>query len=296
MPELLKASAEYIDSGYQPEKHKDYRLSIQLRLDGFSFAYIHHYSLELVLLQDYRTSFKSNQNAEERWQIINDYFIKHLEHLSINAASFFKVSISIDHKEYCLNASSLFKDQKLNEQIEFNQHIPYSFISHSQSISGTERTIIFALPKVIHSTLSDYFADSNLMHLAGVLENEIHKKHKNQNLGNQIYVYVSNRDMHIMVMNNEDLLYHNAFKYTSKEDFIYFILLVYDQLNLNPEKDSLTFSGDLSRSSALFGITWQYIRNTSFIHQPNGILLNSTFDQIPIHQYFLLIQSTLCES
>lgn len=296
MPELLKASAEYIDSGYQPEKHKEYRLSIQLRLDGFSFAYIHHYTLELLLIQDYRISFKSHQHTAERWQIINDFFTKHLEHHSIHGSSFTKVTVFFDHKEYSLNANSLFKDQRLDEQIEFNQHIPYSFNSHAQSISGTERTMIFAVPQLIHNTLSDYFTDSKLMHSAGVLENEIHKKHKNKNLGNQVYVQVSNRDMHLIVMKNEDLLYHNAFKYTSKEDFIYFILLVYDQLSLNPEEDSLTFLGDLSHSSALFGITWQYIRNISFIHQTNGILLNSTFDQMPIHQYFLLIQSTLCES
>ena len=73
MPELLKASAEYIDSGYQPDKHKDYRLSIQLRLNGFSFAYFDQAKLSLVLLQDYKINFIGNQNTAERWQKINEH-------------------------------------------------------------------------------------------------------------------------------------------------------------------------------------------------------------------------------
>lgn len=295
MPELLKASAEYIDSGYQPENHKDYRLSIQLRLDGFSFAYIDHHHLTLLLLQDFRISFSGKLSIEERWHKINDYFQNHLDHHHINRSSFAKVHISLDHKEYSLNAHSLFQEQKLDDQLLFNQDISYPFQTERQNISGTNRIILFAIPKVLKGTLNDYFGETTIMHTAAVIENELHKKHKNKKLGNQIYVNVSNRDLHIIVMNQEKMLLHNAFTYTSKEDFIYFILLVYDQLNLNPEEDSLCFMGDLSRSSALFGITWQYIRNLSFIQENKGISLNSSFDQMPIHQYFILIQSTLCE-
>lgn len=295
MPELLKASAEYIDSGYQPDKHKDYRLSIQLRLNGFSFAYIDHHNLSLVFLQDYRISFIGNPNIEERWRKINEHLLKFLDHHSMHQSSFSKVHISLDHKEYTIHANSLFHDQKLKEQILFNQNISYPYNVQAQSISGTERTILFTIPKVIEDSIVDYFGEDKMMHSAGILENEILKKHKNKKLGNQVYIYISHRDMHLLVMNNESLLFHNAFSYTSKEDFIYFILLVYDQLNLNPEEVPVNFLGDLSRSSALFGITWQYIRNISFIHQTNGIQLSSSFDQMPVHQYFLLIQSTLCE-
>ena len=296
MPELLKASAEYIDSSYQPEKHKDYRLSIQLRLDGFSFAYFEPYSMSLLMLQDYRLSYNSNQNTQEKWQEINEYFVHHLDHFSIHKSNFAELIISIDHKEYSLACSALFKDQQQEEALLFNQSIPYSFHTLNTAMAGTERNLLFAIPKIIHSTLEDYFGDIKTIHCAGILENTIHKRHKNKKLGFQVYVNISNRDLHILVMENDHLLFHNAFSYTSKEDFIYFILLVYDQLHLNAEETPLTFMGDLSRSSAIFGITWQYIRNISFINQCEGIALNSSFDQMPIHQYFILLQSTLCES
>ena len=87
----------------------------------------------------------------------------------------------------------------------------------------------------------------------------------------------------------------NSFTFTSKEDFVYFILLAYDQLKFNPEQDPIYFLGDISKSSPIYQICWQYVRNIHFIDRTEGISAGSDFDQMPIHQYFTLIQSALCE-
>ncbi len=295
MHDIVQASVQYTDTEYNSEVHDKYRLSIQLRLDGFSFAIIDPERKQLMQLQDFKIMKKSGQSVRDRWDHLQGYFLQFLNQQEFHSATFQKTIISIDHKEYTLMPASLFSKGNENEQLLFNQSISYPFVSFSNTIPGTERKLISAIYKPLNIVLQDYFESASLQHSITVLQNEIYKAHKNKKLGQALYVYVSNHDMHLTAVDGEKLLMSNSFTFTSKEDFVYFILLAYDQLKINPEQDPIYFLGEISKSSPIYQICWQYIRHIHFISQTTGVFAGSSFDQMPIHQYYILIQSALCE-
>lgn len=294
MHEFLKASAEFSYSGFLPEEYKNYRISIQLRLDGFSFAFFDASSNQLIRLQDYRTSWKRGMEEDEKWQTINHYLINKLDKEGINSQQFKSTKIIIDHKEYHLEPIAFYDEKDRIASISFNQKVAYIFEPFNHKVLGTESMITSAIPKYIMNTVDDYFEGSDLLHISSIIQNEVRKKHKNKKLGKCLYVYISNRDLHLIAM-DEELIFQNSYTYQAKEDFIYFILLAYDQLEMNPEEHPMYFMGDISRTSALFNISWQYIRNIHFMSSETALELGSEFDHLPIHQYYLIIQSILCE-
>jgi len=295
MHDLVQASAQYTDTEYNSDDHEKYRLSIQLRLDGFSFAVIEPVEKQLMRLQNFRLAEKPKQSLENRWVDIYKYFnllIKQ-NHYSLN--NFQKTIITVENREYTFMPDSIFSVGKEEEQLLLSQSIHYSFKEFSNTIPGTDRILIGAIFKPFYLMIQDYFESSKLLHSVTVLQNEIEKYQRKIKQGHALYISVSNHDMHMIAVHNEELLMSNSFSFTSKEDFVYFILLAYDQLKFNAEKDPIYFLGDISKSSPIYQISWQYIRNIHFIDHAAGIKAGSAFDQMPIHEYFILIQSALCE-
>lgn len=296
MHDILQASAQYTDSDYRSDEISKYRISIQLRLDGFSFAAIDPKNLKILQVQDYKLIEKTGLSHDLKWIRVQEYFSQFISQNIFLSGLPKKVNIVIDHKEYTVIPESLFNREEIKQQLSFNQEIAYPFQAFANRISGTDRVLIGAIHQSLHLAILDSFDEVNIFHSSSVLQEEIYKIHKNQKIGKRLYVSVALHDMQILAMENENLLYSNSFAFTSKEDFVYFILLAYDQLEMNAEQDSLYFLGDINRTSAIYQICWQYIRNIHFVDQAIGLTAESGFDNMPISQFFILIKSTLCES
>ena len=72
-------------------------------------------------------------------------------------------------------------------------------------------------------------------------------------------------------------LLYNSFEYSSKEDFIYYILFAAEQLELNPEKFELQLLGHISKDDPLFKIAYKYIRNVSLLENRSKYTFESEF-------------------
>lgn len=295
MPDFLQAAVDYTDSDFNAEDLRHKILSIQLRLDGFSFVIVDISNKQLLKLQDFKTSFLPNTSDDKKWEAVTNLIKKYLNQRSIDINTFVKIVLIIDHKEYTLMPKALFLKDKIKDYLLFNQNISYSFDVLSHIIDTTDKVMLFAVSVPLRDTINEYFPQSTLKHKNSVLLLAILKSHKNRKTDKSIYVSVSRNIMHIIAMDNDILLMCNSYSFTSKEDFIYFILLSYDQLGLNPKSDALFLLGDINKSTPIFQICWQYVKNISFIDQLSEISAGPAFDQMPTHQYYTLIQSTLCE-
>lgn len=294
MPNYLKLTAQYTYSGYQPEKHNLYRISIQLRLNGFSFVIVNPENTELLKLSEYAFA-SSNGSIESQWDILHDEVLKFLDENAFMGQKFQNARIVLDHKDFNFLPKAFYKTDQIHQQFSFSQDIHYKHYISSHEIVGSDRMIYYSIPQRINNLIQDYFEGAPIYHIDHVFQHEVLKLHKNKKRPSTMYVYVSNRDFHILVMSKEEVLFQNAFNFTSKEDFIYFILLTYDQLEMNPEEDPIYLLGEISRSSALYNICWQYVRHVKLLNDYTDMIIGNDFDQMSVHQYFLLIHSSICE-
>ena len=131
------------------------------------------------------------------------------------------------------------------------------------------------------------------MHATIELHNSVLNSKPDFKEKNYVISFVSDRNLHLLVFIEGDLTFQNCYQYTSKEDFIYFILLVYNSQKLNPESDVLCLLGDINPSSAIHNICYQYIRNIELLNQVKNLELNNEFDRLPIHQYYVQLYSAL---
>ena len=82
--------------------------------------------------------------------------------------------------------------------------------------------------------------------------------------------------------------FSNSFEFETKEDFIYYILFTFEQLNLDVEKVKLYFTGDIELESEIYNSTYQYIRNVFFLESNNSIFNTIRYSK---HSNYILLGS-----
>ena len=79
-----------------------------------------------------------------------------------------------------------------------------------------------------------------------------------------MFVHIQKEHFEIVVVKNRKLILYNTFTYTTKEDFIYYILFTAEQLALDPDTFPLYLLGDIDKENAFYDILYTYVRNVFF--------------------------------
>lgn len=101
----------------------------------------------------------------------------------------------------------------------------------------------------------------------------------------KVYAYVTDRLLEIIVFDKNRFHLYNAYSFQQPEDFLYFVTLVFDQLQLDPEEDLLVLSGELAQDSRLYALLYRYFRNLQFTAKPEDVKLAPGLEGLDNHFY-----------
>jgi len=234
---------------------KEKSLSIQLSLDGFSFCItdvfsetilaLYHYPFKAptpeVLLAEIKTIFESSALLKNEFKSVN---ICHENNLST------------------LIPNSLFDKDNLAAYLGYavktlkNDYYTYDTIETLEAVN-------VYIPFVnVNNYFIDTFGSFNYNHFSSLLiKHLITFSPKTENP--QVFVCIAKSHFEIVVIKNQQLLLYNSFVYQTKEDFIYYLLFVAEQLKLNTETFKLCLLGNISTKDSLFAIAYKYVKDVA---------------------------------
>ncbi|MEC3908182.1 DUF3822 family protein [Tamlana sp. 2201CG12-4] len=257
-------------------------LSIQISLSGLSFCILNRQSNSIVYLKE--SYFDKKCNPLE----VLDY-LKHLFNTEdVLNSHFDKVFIIHDNELSVQVPKPLFNEEGLADYLKFNSKILKSDYITYDIISENDIVNVYVPYININNFIYDKFGDFTFKHVSTVLIEEILRIEKNaKHL--KFYVNIDKDHFEAIVVDNGKLLFYNTFNYASKEDFIYYILFVAEQLSLNPETFNLVLIGDIKAHDYLYNIAYKYIRNVDFGHRTDTF----KFESMPATNYsnFTLLKS-----
>lgn len=111
--------------------------------------------------------------------------------------------------------------------------------------------------------------------------------------GKVIFANFEKTSFEVAFFENGQLHFYNNFEFQNAADCLYFVLLVFEQFNLNPNEVPLFLSGLILENSEIYKSLYRYIRYLSFTSPTNNIKINSGFKKIPVHTYFSLFSLKL---
>ena len=243
---------------------KEYhKLSIQVSLNGLSFCVLDTIGNKIVVSEN--LDFGNELSPFDLQKKTKELFAAH----QITDFSFSEVTVIHKNNLFGLVPKALFDEKELANYLKFNTKILANDHLEFDEIESYDMVNVYVPFVNLNNYIYDLFGEFEFMHNATILIQTLLNTHTN---GNEpvCYVHVSPKQMEITVLSHKKLLFYNSFQYTSKEDFIYYLLFSLEQLKLDTETTKLRLFGAVEEDDEIYSICFQYIQHISIFVTSSG--------------------------
>ena len=230
-------------------------LSIQVSLSGLSFCVLNTESDTIVFFKRFKFDKKLTP------QDVLDKLIHCFNTEEVLRQSFKSVKIIYENELSALVPKPLFNEDCMADYLKFNTKILRSDYITFDTILANDSINVYVPYVNINNYIYDRFGTFGFKHFSTILIETILASEKHSS-STKMYANVCDYHFEIIVTENNQLKLYNTFEYTTKEDFIYYILFTAEQLQLNPEEFLLLLIGDINKDDDLYKIAYNYVRNT----------------------------------
>ncbi|MDX2196178.1 MAG: DUF3822 family protein [Cytophagales bacterium] len=278
------------DDSFEVDHLHDYSLSLQVSGNSFRFCVIDTVKHRCMLIEDY--SFHPGSDA--------DHVIAQLAHIfednTLLKAGFWKnIKLSIKNLKFSLVPQSLFSEEYIGNYLAINCTYTNDEELHYFKHGRNDTVNIFASEKKITDWIKAQYPRKTIeiMHhtsifIEGVFQNHHHAAEKT------VYINVEENIVTIVVKKGLQLEFCNNFHYRTTNDFLYYVLFVYDELGMNPDTTKTVLAGNIHKNSELYMRLYKYIRHVDFSLKPASLKFAYNFDEVHDHRYFELYSMYYC--
>lgn len=265
-----------IDPAFDPAASSACNLLVKVGTDHLSYAILNKETKQVYVVFDEQECEDGTLKLAERLK--TDPYLT-LAYQEVKTAIHTPDSIAIPNEAY--NENSLTTHSKFLTGA--NQSNLYT-----QSLDHFGFTTIFALPKATDQLLSTHLSNpKRYQHNAGLFalaENVI---------GTALFLDFSVGSFHALYLKDQQVVFQQCYEIENIEEFNYYLLLIINQLNINPKETHIHLAGIIHQEDEKYNCLLKYFTSIQFIdidNQPEQEIL----DEMPLHYYSSLLALDLC--
>ncbi|MBT3612323.1 MAG: DUF3822 family protein [Flavobacteriales bacterium] len=257
-----------------------YHLSIQLGIYHFSYCLLNTTTITYDYVKKYSLNSSENTATEITEIINNDTILK---------AEFSSQSIAFVNFPSTLVPNNLYKKEEAEIQLAFNTKVNGTVLA--DNIVSQKAHLIYSVPESILTIVSNFFPKAKYKAQESILIQEYSQLNTEKK---NAYLYLNEQKVGITIFNGDKLIFNNSFKYTSKEDLLYYVLFSFEQLKLSADSIDVTVFGTIEDTNESFSLMYEYIRNIKLGKRPHQFTFPAEFNTLADHKYFGLFTQILC--
>ena len=272
---------ELIDESFDKEATQTYHLSLQLGLNGFFTCILDTARNKYICL--FGTSFRNVNDFRSLSKFIDKLF-------SENAFLQYKyksISASIVHNKSTLVPIPLYEKPSEAGYLEYNHVIEENESIYADRLGSINAMNIYTLHNDLEQIIRKALPKVNIFHHSSSLIEGLLAHYKNH-IGKKLIVHFQPNHFEIIVLDGKNLVLYNSFEHQAKEDFVYYIMFVCEQLKLNPETLRLILTGEIDKTSGHYSLLYQFVKNIGFGERNDTYDYSYVFNEIPKHFYYNL--------
>ncbi|KUG08397.1 hypothetical protein ASU33_09520 [Solirubrum puertoriconensis] len=206
-----------------------------------------------------------------------------------------RVRLAVQNRNFTLLPAPLFRDGdeaaylRLHHQLDPQHEVVRRFLHPNREVVS-----VFSIEKALAEWFERTYPQQKLLHqTSALLEGVVHQSERQG--PPRLFLSVGPHELTIAVVREKRPLFCNVFNFSTPEDFIYYVILVMQELGLNPDDDPVAVYGDLMHDSELFSVLRKYIRNVRFGNRPYDLSYSYRLNDVFEYRYFELYSLHLCE-
>lgn len=224
-----------------------YSLSIRFTSDGFSLLISDENQLQISTKN---VSFDLFSKSEENFLDLLD---KELE-LNINYQA---IRIIFETDLYSVIPKPLFNTETANELLNLQHHNikPTDIILHNELLAW-DAVLVFAIPGTINSVMSKILPEIKIEHHIYSFINDSVALQNDPNM----HIWVRQNIMDVVILDKGNLRLIKSFSFATNEDFVYYIMNLFELLPLDTEQCKLVIYNS-KKQPKLVELTSKYIKH-----------------------------------
>ncbi len=240
------------------------KLSIQVSLNGLSFCIVD--TIANNLSQFERLTFESEVSPYELKKRLVMFFNQH----ELTNQIFSEVVVVHKNTLFSFVPTPLFNKDELANYLKFNVKILANDHIDFDEIPNYDLVNVYIPFVNINNYIFELFGEFVFKHNATVMVETLLNAH-GYNSEPICYVYLCDNQMEITVISSKQLLFYNSFVYTTKEDYLYYLLFTMEQLKLDTEIIKMRLFGDIEMEDEYYNATYEYIKHLSIFIPPHDL-------------------------
>ncbi len=286
-PTSYKPLISLVDESFDSTSSENYHLSIELSAVNLSYAILDSVKNKYLLLQVYsfQKTLSDEQLASElKYMVQGDTLLR---------LKFKSTSLSIFTSKFTFVPCALFDTHLTNKYLEFNTSLSESEVILSETIRNFDTQCVYSVNKALLNSLQELFPTAHILHTFSSILSVISSSFKHVS-GKNVIVHLQQTHFEVIVLEDKKLIFANLFSYQTSEDFLYYLLFVFEQLKLNPENIELLLLGEVEKNSAIYSILNKYVRHVKLGVRTDLFEYSYLFDTLPSHFYYNLFSQAIC--
>lgn len=206
--------------------------------------------------------------------------------------AFGSVKIAIDFGKSVLVPQELFAESQIRTYLDFAIAQPGE--PATDFIKSIPACSTYGIPVGLSESFSGVADKYSIVHISTpFIENVIAENRNSDESG--IYGSLAGSTLHLAALDGGKFVFYNAFPVRTKEDFIYFLMAVTEELNFHPEQINISVSGDITPDSDYYQAAKRFLKRLSLAERPKALKYSAKLDNVPRHRFALLYSIHLCE-
>ena len=188
--------------------------------------------------------------------------------------------------------NSFYTADKAKELLDFNIGNIENETVLTNDVLGDVK-FVYSIPASFKNTLDKTFPKHDIKHFG---YNSIQLFFDHFQLKNaDVFLNIHNGSIELLIKKDKQLLLYNMFNTKSDEDILYYLMFSVEQFKLNTLTLKLSIAANRETGDELFKSIKKYIKQVNFVVSDKIIVRKETFESIPHHFYFILLNRLLCE-
>lgn len=280
------------DKDFDVDNLNQYNLHILSGNRDLQFTVSDAINGKCLLLEDYALSRVNTY--KELVGILDDLYDNH----QLLKAGFWKsVKIGIKNNKFSLVPSKLFDQDSLFDYLKLNCKVNKDtdqllYYKHLKS----DAVNCFAINKQLYNWFQGIYPTIKIgyVHQSSTLIEGVLAQISNYP-DDSIFLFVDRFKLHVVSSRNKKLEYYNQFSIKQFQDYVKYIMLVFNGLKRSQQTTNVVMWGYIGKQSTHYHEFIKYIKHVSFGERPKFYKYGFVFDELQDHYYFDTYNLHLCE-
>lgn len=199
-------------------------------------------------------------------------------------ATFKKTRLAWLGPRFSLVPARLYNGDARREMLSDITNLKASETVLADALPGLDAMLIYALDQDKLSEWRRAYVGCRFYHALTPILHELAQLTRRQGKA-QVYAYLRDGMLYTIGIERDRLVFCNAFSCPAAKDYLYYVLLTYEQCRWKPASVPLRIFGEILPATEVYNLFYRYVRDVEFLQLRETFTLGPLAKQQPTHLF-----------